>query len=87
MRNYLPRFFFALAILVAFSLSAFGQGTGVTGSISGAVTDQNGAVVAGATVMVQNKANPGVSTVTTSDTGTFTVSALVTGVLSKLLVR
>lgn len=78
MRNYLPKFFFVLAILVAYSLSAFGQ-TGVTGSISGAVTDQTGAVVAGATVAVQNKANPGVSTVTTSDNGTFTVPALVSG--------
>ena len=80
MRNYLPRFFFVLVVLVAFSLSAFGQGTGVTGSISGAVTDQTGAVVAGATVVVKNKANPGESTVTTSDNGTFTVGTLITGV-------
>jgi hypothetical protein len=38
MKNYLPKFLFVLVILAVYSLSAFGQGTGVTGSISGAVT-------------------------------------------------
>jgi hypothetical protein len=80
MRNYLPKFLVLLAILGAFCLPVFGQGTGVTGSISGAVTDQTGAVIADATVVVKNKENGLENTVTTSDNGTFTVATLGTGI-------
>src|SRR5437763_4330753 len=79
MRNLLSKFFFVFVILAVYSLSAFGQGTGVTGSISGAVTDPNGSVVTGATVVVKNNTTLVESTMTTSDNGTFTVPALATG--------
>jgi len=79
MKNYLPKFLFVFVILAVYNLPAFSQGTGVTGSISGAVTDPNGSVVAGATVLVKNNTTLVESTVTTSDNGTFTVPALATG--------
>jgi hypothetical protein len=63
--------------VVSLALSAFAQGT--TGSLSGAVADPTGAVVAGATVVVKNDATGVENTVTTSDNGTFTVPALNTG--------
>jgi len=79
MKNYLPKFLFVFVILAVYSLSAFGQGTGVTGSISGAVTDPNGSVVAGATVKVKNNTTLVENTATTSDKATVTVPALATG--------
>ena len=43
------------AVIVVFALSAltFGQG-GTTGSLAGTITDPQGAVIAGATVVVKN---------------------------------
>jgi hypothetical protein len=67
------------ALVALFALTALGQGTSVTGSISGAVTDGTGAVVAGAEVLVKNDATLVEYTATTSDNGTFTVPALNTG--------
>jgi hypothetical protein len=66
------------ALIAMFCLITFGQ-AGVTGSISGAVTDPTGAVVAGASVVVKNNATNAEDTVTTSDNGTFNVPALNTG--------
>jgi len=66
------------AFIAMFCLTTFGQ-AGVTGSISGAVTDPTGAVVAGASVVVKNNATNAEDTVTTSDNGTFNVPALNTG--------
>lgn len=84
MRNYLPRFFFVLAIVVVFSLSAFGQNTS-TGSLSGTVVDPQGAVVAGAVVTVKNNANREFTAVTNGE-GVFTIPALADGVYSATIV-
>jgi carboxypeptidase family protein/TonB-dependent receptor-like protein len=54
--------------------------TSTTGSIAGAVTDQTGAVVAGAQVVIKNNGTAQESTVTTTDNGTFNVPSLATGV-------
>ncbi len=84
MRNYLPRFFFVLAIIGVFSLSAFGQNT-TTGSLTGTVIDPQGAVVAGAVVTVKSVSNQEFTAVTNGD-GTFTIPALGDGVYSATIV-
>src|SRR5215510_10616122 len=58
------------------SVIAFGQ---VTSSLSGAVTDPNGAVVAGATVTVKNAASGSEFKTVTSNQGTYNVSSLGAG--------
>jgi Carboxypeptidase regulatory-like domain len=58
------------------SAIAFGQ---VTSSISGAVTDPNGAVVAGATVTVKNVASGSEFKTVTSNQGTYNVPSLGAG--------
>jgi hypothetical protein len=72
MRNYLPRFFFVLAITLVFCLSAFGQ-VSTTGSIAGSVTDAHGAVVPNAAVTATNTATGKVSTAQTNDSGNYTI--------------
>lgn len=58
-----------LSILLLFAgFTGFAQGLGTAGSVSGIVTDPNGAVVAGATVTLSN-ALTGYSQTITSDTG------------------
>src|SRR5258708_10062628 len=84
MRNYLPRFFFVLAIIVVLSLSAFGQNTS-TGSLTGTVVDPQGAVVSGAVVTVKSNANQEFTAVTNGE-GVFTIPALADGVYSATLV-
>ncbi len=81
MRNYLPRFFFVLAIVCVFSLSAFGQVTS-TGSLTGTVVDPQGAVVAGAVVTVKSVSNQEFTAVTNGE-GVFTIPALADGVYSE----
>src|SRR5947209_6519056 len=76
MRNY--KFVLALAIIVVFSLPAFGQVTS-TGSLSGTVTDPQGAVVPGATVVVKSVATNQESTTQTSSEGAFSVPLLKEG--------
>ncbi len=57
-----------LSLLILFaSLAGFAQGLGTAGSVSGIVTDPNGAVVAGATVTLSNPLT-GYSQTITSDT-------------------
>jgi hypothetical protein len=64
----------AFAALLIASIAAFGQSD--TGSLSGIVRDQNGAVVPGAAVTAKNQ-NTGDERATTSNTdGTFSISAL-----------
>ncbi|HVS83706.1 MAG TPA: TonB-dependent receptor [Pyrinomonadaceae bacterium] len=84
MRNYLPRFFFVLAIVVVFSLSAFGQNTS-TGSLTGTVVDPQGLVVVGASVTVKSVSNQEYTAVTNGE-GTFTIPALGDGVYSATIV-
>jgi hypothetical protein len=84
MRNNLPRFFFVLAIIVVFSLSAFGQVTS-SGSLSGTVVDPQGLVVVGAAVTVKSVSNQEYTAVTNGE-GTFTIPALENGVYSATIV-
>src|SRR5262245_4546915 len=68
---------FALIVFVALaSAMAFGQ---VTSSLSGTVTDPDGAVVSGATVVVKNDDTGAEFRATTSSNGTYTVPSLGTG--------
>src|SRR6267378_4615421 len=67
----------ALLILVALSSSASGQGTG--GAISGTVTDEASAAVAGADVSILNVAKGEKRTATTNDRGFYSVPNLVPG--------
>ncbi len=84
MRNYLPRFFFVLAVIVVFSLSAFGQVTS-TGSLTGTVVDPQGAVVTGAVVTVKSVSSQEYTAVTNGE-GVFTIPALSDGVYSATIV-
>src|SRR5688572_2195280 len=68
----------ALAVCVFSPFDAYAQGSGTT-SLSGVVTDTDGGVIPGATVIVKNDAT-GVSYETvSSSTGAFTVPALDAG--------
>jgi outer membrane receptor protein involved in Fe transport len=65
-------------VVVLFSNSAtLGQAT--TGTIKGVVTDQNGAVIAGANVIVKNQSTGLESTYTTSDRGNVVIPSLIPG--------
>jgi hypothetical protein len=68
----------ALLSLAAFQLAAFAQTE--TGQISGKVTDQTGAVVSGAAVIVKSPTTGTTRTVTTSDEGVYNVTNLQPGV-------
>jgi Carboxypeptidase regulatory-like domain/TonB dependent receptor len=59
---------------------SFGQG--LTGSISGTVTDSSGAPISGATVTVRQVDTNAIRTITTSDVGTYKLTQLVPGVYS-----
>lgn len=66
---------FVLAVVVA--QTSFGQG--ITGSITGTVTDASGASVAGATVTIRQVGTNALRTVMTSDVGSYTVTQLAPG--------
>lgn len=71
----------ALAIFLPFSaVSALAQAT--TGSLRGTVTDANGGVVAGATVMVKNDGTGSTASLTTNDEGNFDAASLQSGTYS-----
>jgi hypothetical protein len=76
-----PRALGLLAIMLL-ATWAVAQTTISTGSISGTVTDQTGAVVAGAAVTITNTATNQASTTTTSSTGLYQSGALIPGVYS-----
>jgi Carboxypeptidase regulatory-like domain/TonB dependent receptor len=78
MKQVLLRPLAACALLALGSLLAFGQGT-TTGSISGTIADQTGAVVGGATVVARNNETGIENTVQTADNGTFSLQALPAG--------
>src|SRR5437773_1167222 len=61
--TYIPR---VIALIFIFSLGIFAQALGTAGTLSGTVTDPNGAVVSGATLTLSN-ALTGYSRTVTSD--------------------
>src|SRR5258708_4613496 len=67
-----------ICFVAASSAVSFGQVTS-TSNLSGSVTDPNGAVVVGATVVVKNPGNGQEYTATTGDKGEFTIPALNAG--------
>ena len=78
--NLSPRIAIALLAIVTLLASvAFAQTTISTGSIQGTVTDQSGAVVAGAKVTITDKATGRVVSATTGSSGTYTSGALTPG--------
>jgi hypothetical protein len=70
---------FAALIAGLTVLSAPAQTTISTGSIQGTVTDQSGAVLAGASVIVTNRGTGQTTSVTTTSSGTYSSGALVPG--------
>jgi len=68
----------SLLLIALFCASSKAQVTNA-GSISGAVTDPTGAVVASATIVVKNNETGVENTTTTSENGTFTVAQLPRG--------
>jgi len=74
-KNMIP----VIALMMAMSLAVFGQ---VTSSLSGTVTDPNGAVVSGATIMVRNTATGAEFRATSSGSGSYTVPSLGPGTYS-----
>ena len=77
MRNAFRKYYSVLFLLMAFTVSAYGQNLG---SLLGTVVDQKGAVVAGASVTVKSVATNQEFTTTTTDEGTFSVPSLASGV-------
>lgn len=71
--------FLAVFITILFCLSLTAQTTISTGSIQGTITDQAGAVVPGASVMIKNKATGQSLIVTTSSAGAYASGALTPG--------
>lgn len=67
-----------LFLFIAFSTAAFGQE--FRGTITGTVTDPNGAIVAGASITVKNVETNIANTVTTNDSGSYTVPFLRPGI-------
>jgi hypothetical protein len=66
-----------LLFLVVTALSSFGQG--ITGSITGTVTDPSGAPIAGAAVEVRQVGTDATRTILTSDVGSYRVTQLAPG--------
>lgn len=68
-----------LLVLITLAVAPSAHAQGITGSITGTVTDSSGAVVPGATVTVQQVETNALKIVTTSDAGTYTVTQLQPG--------
>ena len=77
MKHSLLRLVSLLIALAMLGLIAYGQGT--NSSLSGLVTDPNGAVIAGATVTVSNKTTGEEYKAVSAANGTFTVPVLAAG--------
>ena len=75
-----------LLALLALTLTVAAQGQEFRGSLTGRVTDPNGAIVAGATVTIKNIGTNGENTVTTNDDGSFTFPLLQPGKYSLTVV-
>lgn len=68
------RHILSVVVVLVCSVIVFGQSN--KGGITGTVTDQNGAVVPGATVVITNVGTNQKQTLTTSDSGAFSASSL-----------
>jgi hypothetical protein len=68
-----------LVFLLAITAVQVSFGQGITGSITGTVTDPSGASIAGATVTIFQVGTNATRTVTTSDVGSYTVTQLAPG--------
>jgi hypothetical protein len=81
MKHSLSRLSQVLLVLVALATTAFAQTGTATAPLTGVVTDKDGGVVPGATVVVKNNAT-GVAlpAVTTNTTGVFSIPGLPAGV-------
>src|SRR5436309_11870731 len=66
--KYIPG---VVAVIFIFSIGIFAQALGTAGSISGTVTDPNGAVVAGASVTLSNALTGYTRTVTSDSSGNY----------------
>jgi hypothetical protein len=75
----LAAFCFVLLLTVGLILVPKSSAQGITGTITGTVTDPNGAAVPSATVTITQIETNSVHTVTTSDVGSFTVTQLSPG--------
>lgn len=79
-RNALLTLVMLLTVLLAFAPSASGQS--VTGAIRGAVTDEKGATVTGAQVIVRNTGTGATRTATADEQGRYNFPSLEAGVYS-----
>ena len=75
-RNYSPRWLIILGSLLLFSASVWAQ---ANGTVSGKVSDPNGAVVANATVVLRSLATNAEQTTQTIEDGSFTFTGLAKG--------
>jgi hypothetical protein len=75
----LNKVLFTMAVLIASCVALYAQTTISTGSVQGTVTDQSGALVAGAKVTITNKATSRVINVATTSAGAYTSGALTPG--------
>src|SRR5882757_7103955 len=66
-----------LLFLVVMARASFGQG--ITGSITGTVTDTRGAPIAGATVAIRQVGTDATRTILTSDVGSYRITQLAPG--------
>lgn len=78
-RSWLYSLLAGFAILLALAVPAHLQAQGITGSITGTVTDPSGAVIGGATVTIRQVETNALRSTTTSDAGTYTVTQLPPG--------
>jgi hypothetical protein len=77
--RFSPAVVLLVAALVSLSALQRAHGQGITGSMTGTVTDPSGAVVPNATVTIREVDTNAARTITTSDAGTFTVTQLPPG--------
>src|SRR5712691_13179604 len=86
MRRLAYLFLVGVLLLGVGSGTAFAQAT-ASATLQGTVTDQSGAVVAGATIAITNKDQGWTRTLTTSDTGFYRFELLATGAYSLRITR
>src|ERR1043166_3987789 len=86
MRNLICKSVFVLVVLALVGLPVFGQATS-TGTLTGTVTDQKGAVVPGATVTLVSDETKQEFTAVTSGEGTFTIPSLFAGMYTATIAQ